>query len=111
MNKSPFVLTVLSAVVIAVAGCSKQSGDNAATPPAASSASSDKATASVDTSKLVAAFQSADPNVKMGVNTAVSLIQGGDKSDALQQLKGIAARQNLTDEQQTAIKDVIAKLQ
>ena len=111
MNKIPFVLTVLTAAVIAVAGCSKQSESNTVTPPAASSAQSDKSTASVDTSKLVAAFQSADSSVKMGVNTAVNLIKSGDKSDALQQLKGIAARQNLTDEQQTAIKDVIDKLQ
>ena len=110
MNKSPFVLTALAAATIAVAGCSKQSAENTPAPPAASSAPSDKA-ASVDTSKLVAAFQSADPSLKAGVNTAVSLIKSGDKSDALQQLKGIAARQTLTDEQQTAIKDVIAKLQ
>ena len=111
MNKCPFVLTVFVVAAVAATGCSKQSAESTPAPPAASTASSDKTTASVDTSKLVVAFQSADAGIKMGVNTAASLIKSGDKSDALQQLKGIAARQNLTDEQQTAIKDVIAKLQ
>ena len=106
MKTNPLVLTVLAAAALAVTGCNKQSGEGMP-PPAAPSTPA----ASVDTSKLVTAFQAAEPAAKSAVDTAVAAIKKADYSDALKQLQALTDKYKLTDEQQAAIKDAIAKVQ
>jgi len=69
------------------------------------------AAASVDTSKLEAAFQSAEPALKGAVDSAVTAIKGADYSGAVAQLQTLAGKYQLTDDQQAAVKDVIASAQ
>ena len=95
----------MSATAIVVAGCSKsESGAPIAggsTAPAVS----------VDTSKLTAAFQAAEPAAKTAVDTAVAAIKKADYSGAVTQLKALGDKFKLTDAQQAAVKDVIASVQ
>jgi len=104
MKTNSLILTVFAAAAFVVAGCSKQDS-SAPTPPATTPA------ASVDTSKLTAAFQSAEPAVKSAVDTAVTAIKKADYSGALTQLQSLSGKYTLTDAQQAAVKDVIAAVQ
>ena len=97
------ILTVIAAAAFVVAGCSKSSSEVPGTPA--------EAAASVDTSKLEAAFQTAEPAVKSAVDTAVTAIKGADYSGAVTQLQSLAGKFQLTPEQQQAVNDVIAKVQ
>ena len=104
MKTNSLILTVLAAAAFVVAGCGKQEG-SAPTPPTATPA------ASVDTSKLTAAFASAEPALKSAVDTAATAIKKADYSGAVTQLQALAGKYKLTDEQQAAVKDVIAAVQ
>jgi PBP1b-binding outer membrane lipoprotein LpoB len=105
MKTNSLILTVLAATAFVVAGCSKQEGSTA--PPTDTMTPA----ASVDTSKLTAAFESAEPAVKSAVDTAVTAIKKADYSGAVTQLQELAKKYTLTDEQQTAVKDAIAAVQ
>jgi hypothetical protein len=98
------ILTVMSAAAFVVAGCSK-SESGAPTPTAATPA------ASVDTSKLTAAFQAAEPAAKTAVDTAVTAIKKADYSDAVTQLKALGDKFKLTTEQQQVVNDMVAQVQ
>ena len=89
------ILIGIATAAFLVAGCSKQSSG----------------TASVDTSKLQAAFQSAEPAAKNAVDTAATAIKNADYSGALTQLQALAGKYKLTDAQQAAVKDTIASVQ
>ena len=93
----------MAAAAFVVAGCRKSSREVPGTPA--------EAAASVDTSKLEAAFQTAEPAVKSAVDTAVTAIKGADYSGAVTQLQSLAGKFQLTPEQQQAVNDVIAKVQ
>jgi hypothetical protein len=93
------ILTIMAAAALVVVGCNKQGGGSTTT------------TASVDTSKLQTAFQSAEPAVKSAVDTAVTAIKNADYSGAVTQLQALAGKYTLTDQQQTAVKDTIANVQ
>jgi PBP1b-binding outer membrane lipoprotein LpoB len=97
------ILTVIAAVAFVLAGCSKTSS------PAAGDTSA--AAASVDTSKVEAVFASADAATKSAVDTAVTAIKNADYSGAVAQLQSLTAKFKLTDEQQAAVNDLIAKAQ
>lgn len=84
------ILIVIAAAAFVVAGCSKQS---------------------VDTSKLQATFQAAEPAAKSAVDTAATAIKNADYSGAVTQLQALAGKYKLTDEQQAAVKDTIASVQ
>lgn len=103
ININTFVLTLVAATALAVTGCNKQgaTGSNTSSTPAAS----------VDTSKLQTAFESAEPAVKSAVDTAVTAIKKADYSDAVTQLQSLTSKFQLTDAQQTAVKDTIASVQ
>jgi hypothetical protein len=104
MKINSLILTVLAASAFVVAGCSKQDS-GAPTPPTPTPA------ASVDTSKITAAFAAAEPALKSAVDTAVTAIKKADYSGAVTQLQALAGKYKLTDEQQAAVKDVIAAVQ
>ena len=97
------ILTAIAAAAFAMTGCKKQEGSTVTPAPDAAAA------ASVDTSKLEAAFQAAEPAVKSAVDTAVTAIKGADYSGAVAQLKALGEKFKLTDEQQAAVNDLIAR--
>lgn len=105
MKTNYLLLAFVAAAAFVAAGCSKQESG----APAANQGSA--AAASVDTSKLQAAFQSAAPAAKSAADTALSSIKKADYSDALTQLKGLGEKFKLTPEQQKAVNDVIAQVQ
>ena len=104
MKTNSLILTVLAAAAFAVAGCGKQES-GAPTPPTATPA------ASVDTSKITAAFASAEPALKSAVDTAATAIKKADYSGAVTQLQALAGKFTLTDAQKAAVQDVIAAVQ
>lgn len=104
MKTNSLILTVLAAAAFVAAGCSKQEG-NAPTPPAAATA------ASVDTSKLTAAFAAAEPALKTAVDTAVTAVKKADYSGAVTQLQALTGKFTLTDAQKATVQDVIAAVQ
>lgn len=103
MKTNLIILVAVAVATFAITGCNKQGGETGA-PPAAPAVS-------VDTSKLTAAFQSAEPALKSAVDTAVTAIKNADYSDALKQLQALSGKFTLTDEQQTAVKNAIAAVQ
>ena len=104
MKTNSLILTVLAAAAFVVAGCSKPDA-GVPTPPTTATA------ASVDTSKLTAAFAAAEPALKTAVDTAATAVKNADYSAAVTQLQALAGKYKLTDEQQAAVKDVIAAVQ
>jgi PBP1b-binding outer membrane lipoprotein LpoB len=105
MKTNSLILTVLAAAAFVAAGCSKQEPGTPTPPSSATPA------ASVDTSKLTAAFQAAEPAVKSAVDTAVAAIKKADYSGAVTQLQALAGKYTLTADQQAAVKDVITAVQ
>jgi PBP1b-binding outer membrane lipoprotein LpoB len=105
MKLQTTILTVIAAAAFVVTGCNKQEGG---TPSAGGTTAP---AASVDTSKLTAAFQSAEPAAKAAVDTATTAIKNADYSGAVTQLQALAGKYKLTDEQQAAVKDVVASAQ
>lgn len=105
MKTNTFILTIIAATAIVVTGCNK--------PDSGAIGTTGVPAVSVDTSKLTAAFQSAEPAAKSAVDTAVAAIKKADYSNAVTQLQALAAKTDykLTDAQQTAIKDMIASVQ
>ena len=98
------ILTVIAAAAFVVAGCSKKSGETM-------SGDTSAAVASVDTSKIEAAFATADAATKSAADTAVTAIKGADYSGAVTQLQSLTSKFKLTPEQQQAVNDLIAKAQ
>jgi len=92
MRTSGWILTVVMAGALALAGCSKQGS-------------------SVDTAALETSFKAAEAALKDSADRAVAAIKAADYSGALAELKKLAEEAKLTPEQQQAIKDVIAQVQ
>lgn len=97
------LLTVIAAAAFVVVGCSKSTSEAPGTPEAVA--------AGVDTSKVEAAFQAAEPAVKSAVDTAVAAIKSADYSGAVTQLKALGTKFKLTDDQQAAVNGLIAQAQ
>ena len=95
MKINHLILTILAVATMAFIGC-KKSADGAP---------------SVDTSKFEAAFATADSATKSAADTVVAAVKGADYSGAVTQLKSLGDKFKLTDEQQAAVKDTIAKVQ
>lgn len=87
------------AATLAFAGCSGD-GDSSST-----------STSSVDTGKLESSFSSAESATKTAVDKVVTAIKSSDYAGALTELKSLAGQANLSPEQQTAIKDLMAQVQ
>jgi hypothetical protein len=104
MKTNSLILTILAAAAFVAAGCSKQEG-GAPTPPATATA------ATVDTSKLTAAFAAAEPALKTAVDTAVTAVKKADYSGALTQLQALTGKFTLTDAQKATVQEVIAAVQ
>jgi len=98
------ILTVIAAAAFVVAGCSKQSME-----PAVDNAKA--ALASVDTSGLEKAFASADAGTKAALEPVITAVKNADYAGAVTQLKSLGEKFKLTDDQQAAVKDLIAKAQ
>lgn len=94
----------MSATAFVVAGCSKQESGTPIPP-------TETTVASVDTSKLTAAFQTAEPAAKTAVDTAVAAIKKADYSGAVTQLKALGDKFKLTTDQQQVVNDVVAQVQ
>ena len=98
------ILTIITAAAFVVAGCSKPSGGTAGDTGAA-------AVASVDTSKIEAAFASADAATKTALEPIITAVKNADYAGAVTQLKALGEKFKLADEQQAAVNDLIAKAQ
>ena len=98
------ILTAIAAAALIVTGCSKEQVGKAVDDTKA-------AVASIDTSKVEAAFASAEAGAKDALKPAVEAIKNADYAGAVTQLKSLGEKFKLTDEQQTAVNDLIAKAQ
>ncbi len=92
MKACKWLVLVGVALVIGIAGCSKNQPQ-------------------VNTAPLEKSFSSAEPTTKTTVDKAVSAIKAGDYTSALSELKTLASNAKLTPEQQQSIKDVMAQVQ
>lgn len=95
MKIQHLILTLIAAAAFVVAGCSK-SADG---------------TVSVDTSKLTAAFSTAEADAKTAVDSVATAVKNADYSGAVTQLKALGDKYKLTPEQQQAVTDAIAQVQ
>ena len=85
------IMTGITVLLFAAAGCSKQGG--------------------VDTSPIEKSFQSADAAVKSNADKAVSAIKARDYSGAMTELQKLGSQAKLTPDQQQAVKDALAQVQ
>ena len=97
------ILTVIAAAAFVVAGCSKQSSSTAGDQNAA--------VANVDTTKVEAAFASADGATKRALSSVIGAVKNADYSGAVTQLKSFGERYKLTEEQQTAVNELLVTAQ
>lgn len=97
------ILTVIAAAAFVVAGCSKQSSSTAGDQNAA--------VANVDTTKAEAAFASADGATKRALASVIGAVKNADYSGAVTQLKSFGEKYKLTEEQQTAVNELLVKAQ
>lgn len=98
------LLTIMAATAIVVAGCSKQSVEKAVDDTKA-------AVASIDTSKIEAAFASADADTKAALQPVIAAVKNADYDGAVTQLKSLGEKFKLTDEQKAEVNDLTAKAQ
>ena len=98
------IITVLAAAAFVVAGCSKQSVEMAVDDTKA-------AVASVDTTRIEAAFASADAATKAALEPVIAAVKNADYAGAVKELKSLAEKFKLTEEQQAAVNDLVAKAQ
>ena len=66
---------------------------------------------SVDTVNLEYSFQTAEDETLNKVTQAIEAIEKAEYAAALEQLKQVSADTNLTEEQKTAVTEVMAKLE
>ena len=97
------ILTVIAAAAFVVAGCSKQSSSTAGDQNAA--------VANVDTTKAEAAFASADGATKRALASVIGAVKNADYSGAVTQLKSFGEKYKLTEEQQTAVNELLVTAQ
>jgi len=88
MRRQIWILATLAALALIFTACSKSGG-------------------SVDASPLEKSFATADTSLKSAANTAVEAIKKADYSSALAELQKLAGNVKLTDEQKSAINNVI----
>ena len=98
------ILTAIAAAALIVTGCSKEEVKQTVND-------TKEAVASIDTSKVEAAFASAEAGAKEALKPAVEAVKKADYAGAVTQLKSLGEKFKLTDEQQAAVNDLIAKAQ
>jgi len=98
------ILTVIAAAALVAAGCSKQSVEKAVDETKA-------VVASIDTSKIEAAFAGAEVDAKKALEPVIAAVKNADYAGAVTQLKALGEKFKLTDEQKAAVNDLIAKAQ
>ncbi|HXI72912.1 MAG TPA: hypothetical protein VNN22_21445 [Verrucomicrobiae bacterium] len=98
------ILTAIAAAALIVTGCSKEEVKQTVND-------TKEAVASIDTSKVEAAFASAEAGAKDALKPAVEAVKNADYAGAVTQLKSLGEKFKLTDEQQAAVNDLIAKAQ
>ena len=98
------LLTLLAAAAFVVAGCSKAQVEKVTDDAKA-------AVANIDTSKIEAAFASADADAKKALEPVIASVKNADYAGAVTQLKALGEKFKLTDDQQAAVNDLIAKAQ
>ena len=103
MKIQTIILTVIAAAAFVVAGCSKQSGSTAGDQNAA--------VVNVDTTKVEAAFASADGVTKRALASVIGAVKNADYSGAVTQLKSFGEKYKLTEDQQTAVNELLVKAQ
>lgn len=91
MKTSGWILTVVMALTLATAGCTKQG--------------------SIDVASFEQQFKSAEAALQTSAEKITTAIKASDYSGALTELKTLANNAKLTPEQQQAIKDLMAQLQ
>lgn len=91
----PILFTLIAALGLALgtAGCSK------------------KDSSGIDTAKLEEAFAAAEPETQNSMYEAIASVDQKDYATALTQFQQLAARANLTPEQQQVLKDTVTRLQ
>jgi hypothetical protein len=103
MKIQKVVLTLIAAAALSLTGCSKSSdgatGDVSAAP------------AGIDTSKIQAAFASADEATKKAIEPVITAVKNADYAGAVSQLKALGEKFKLTDEQQAEVNALIEKAQ
>lgn len=97
------ILTVIAAAAFVVAGCSKPADQVAG--------DTSVAVASVDTSNIEKAFATADAATKTALEPVVAAVKNADYAGAVTQLKSLGEKFKLTDEQQKAVNELLAKAQ
>jgi outer membrane PBP1 activator LpoA protein len=104
MKIQNLAIALIAAAAFVAAGCSKQSMEKAVDDTKA-------AVASIDTSKVEAAFATADADTQKALAPVVAAVKNADYSGAVTQLKSLGEKFKLTDEQKAAVNDLIAKAQ
>lgn len=93
MKSSLLILVAALGLAFGAAGCGK------------------KGSSGIDTGKLEEAFAAAEPETQNSMYEAIASVDQKDYATALTQFQQLAARPNLTPEQQQVLKDTIARLQ
>lgn len=98
MKIQHLLLTLVAAVAFVITGCNKDGTVNVNA-------------VSVDTTKLTAAFSTAEADAKTAVDSVATAVKNADYSGALTQLKALGDKYKLTPEQQQVVTDTIAQVQ
>ncbi len=100
--KSPLIYPVLFALALSPIGCEKKDSTDLSAPASSS--------AMVDTSKIEAAFASAEPAVKAEFNKVVAAVKGADWAGAGAKIQELAGNVKLSEEQKTSLKSLAEQL-
>jgi hypothetical protein len=65
----------------------------------------------VNTGRLAASFQTAEPTLKAQAEKAIAAIKAGNFTDATTELQQLARRAKLSAEQQQTVRDTIAEIE
>jgi len=98
MKIQHLILTLVAAIGFVVTGCNKDGSVN-------------MNAVNVDTTKLTAAFSTAEADAKTAVDSVTTAVKNADYSGALTQLKALGEKYKLTPEQQQVVTDTIAQVQ
>ena len=87
------VCSFLAVLALAFAGCNKTEGG-----------------AAIDTSAIEKSFSSAEASLKDTATKAVEAVKKADYSGALKELQGLAANVKITDEQKSAVNNIVEQV-
>ena len=91
MKTNTFILTFVAVIAIAFTGC-------------------DKAGVKIDTAGIEKSFSSAETTLKAAASKATDAVKKGDYSGALKELQSLAGNVKLTDDQKSAINNLIEQV-